>query len=49
VARATLEAFEAGHEDIFPDPMSHELYEVWHSSPSKELERQNAAFAGIAS
>jgi len=49
VARATLEAFEAGEEDIFPDPMSRGLYEVWHSSPTKYLEREFAAFAGNAS
>jgi NAD(P)-dependent dehydrogenase (short-subunit alcohol dehydrogenase family) len=49
VVRAILEAVEAGEEDIFPDPMSRGLYEVWHTSPSKALERQFAAFAGTAS
>ncbi len=46
VARATLEAFEAGKEDIFPDASTHGLYEVWPSSPTKSFEREFAAFAG---
>lgn len=44
VARATLAAFEAGEEDIFPDPMSRSLSEIWRADP-KELERQLAAMA----
>jgi NAD(P)-dependent dehydrogenase (short-subunit alcohol dehydrogenase family) len=49
VARATLEAFERGEEDIFPDPLSHGLYEVWGTSPTKSLEREFAAFTGNSS
>ena len=45
VARAILDAVERGEEDIFPDPMSAAIAEGWRSGVSKELERQNAAFA----
>jgi short-subunit dehydrogenase len=42
VARAILDAVDDGEEDIFPDPMSHSLAEIWHTGASKALERQNA-------
>ena len=45
VARAIFDAVERGEEDIFPDPMSAAIAEGWRSGVSKELERQNAAFA----
>ena len=45
VARAIFDAVERGEEDIFPDPMSAAIADGWRSSVSKELERQNAAFA----
>ncbi|HEX4187656.1 MAG TPA: SDR family NAD(P)-dependent oxidoreductase [Solirubrobacteraceae bacterium] len=43
VARAILDAVQAGEDDIFPDPMSAALAESWRSGAVKELERQNAA------
>jgi NAD(P)-dependent dehydrogenase (short-subunit alcohol dehydrogenase family) len=46
VARATLDAFEKGSEDIFPDPLSYRLHDVWEASPTKSLEREFSAFAG---
>jgi NAD(P)-dependent dehydrogenase (short-subunit alcohol dehydrogenase family) len=45
VARAILDAVDAGQDDIFPDPLSRSLAEAWHVSPAKTLERQNAALA----
>ena len=42
VARATLDGVEAGEEDIFPDPMSRQLYSAWRQD-HKAVERQFAA------
>jgi NAD(P)-dependent dehydrogenase (short-subunit alcohol dehydrogenase family) len=42
VARATLDGVEAGHEDIFPDPMSQQMYAAWRQD-HKAVERQFAA------
>ena len=42
VARATLRGVEAGEEDIFPDPMSQQLYTAWRDD-HKAIERQFAA------
>ena len=42
VARATLAGIEAGEEDIFPDPMSQQLYTAWRQD-HKAVERQFAA------
>jgi len=42
VARATLDGIEAGDEDIFPDPMSREVYSAWRHD-HKAVERQFAA------
>ena len=42
VARATLDGIEAGQEDIFPDPMSQQLYSAWRQD-HKAVERQFAA------
>ena len=41
VARATLDGVEAGEEDIFPDPMSRQLYSAWRKD-HKSVERQFA-------
>jgi NAD(P)-dependent dehydrogenase (short-subunit alcohol dehydrogenase family) len=41
VARATLSGIEAGEEDIFPDPMSQQLYSAWRQD-HKAVERQFA-------
>ena len=43
VARAILDGVENGDEEIFPDPMSAAIAEVWRDSASKVLERQFAA------
>ena len=48
VARAILDAVEAGEEDIFPDPMSASMADSWRNSAAKTLERQNAALAEAA-
>lgn len=42
VAEAILDGVLAGEEDIFPDPMSAELSQLWRSDP-KSFERQFAA------
>ena len=42
VARATLAGVEAGDEDIYPDPMSKEVYSAWRRD-HKAVERQFAA------
>lgn len=42
VARATLAGLEAGEEDIFPDPVSREIYSAWRQD-HKAVERQFAA------
>ena len=42
VARAILDGVEAGAEDIFPEPMSRQVYEGWRRD-HKAVERQFAA------
>ncbi|MGF6889307.1 NAD(P)-dependent dehydrogenase (short-subunit alcohol dehydrogenase family) [Nocardia sp. GAS34] len=42
VARAILDAVEAGEDDIFPDPVSAELAEGWRNGVVKLLESQFA-------
>jgi NAD(P)-dependent dehydrogenase (short-subunit alcohol dehydrogenase family) len=42
VARAMLDGVEAGTEDIFPDPMSQQVYAAWWQD-HKAVERQFAA------
>ena len=42
VARAILDAVEAGDDDIFPDPISAELAEGWRNGVTKALESQFA-------
>lgn len=42
VAAAILEGIEAGTEDIFPDPMSKQVYAAWRAD-HKSVERQFAA------
>jgi NAD(P)-dependent dehydrogenase (short-subunit alcohol dehydrogenase family) len=41
VAHATLDGVEAGEEDIFPDPMSRQLYSAWRQD-HKSVERHFA-------
>jgi NAD(P)-dependent dehydrogenase (short-subunit alcohol dehydrogenase family) len=47
VARAIVDAVQAGEDDIFPDPMSATLAESWKAGPVKEMERQNAALVAV--
>jgi hypothetical protein len=42
IARAVLTAVAAGEEDIFPDPMSQQVYAAWRQDP-KAVERQFAS------
>ena len=42
VARATLHGVDAGEEDIYPDPMSQQVYSAWRQD-HKAVERQFAA------
>jgi NAD(P)-dependent dehydrogenase (short-subunit alcohol dehydrogenase family) len=42
VARATIAGVEAGDEDIFPDPMSRQVYAAWRAD-HKAVERQFAS------
>lgn len=42
VARAILDGIEAGAEDIFPDPMSQQLYSAWRQD-HKAVEKQFAS------
>jgi short-subunit dehydrogenase len=42
VARAIVDGIVAGQEDIFPDPMSAQVYEGWRQD-HKAVERQFAA------
>ena len=42
VARATLAGVDAGDEDIYPDPMSKDVYAAWRKD-HKAVERQFAA------
>jgi NAD(P)-dependent dehydrogenase (short-subunit alcohol dehydrogenase family) len=46
VARAIFDGLEQGDDDIFPDPVSQSLAELWQGSPAKVLERQYAALLG---
>jgi NAD(P)-dependent dehydrogenase (short-subunit alcohol dehydrogenase family) len=43
VAAAILDGIAAGTEDIYPDPMSRQVHEIWQTDP-KELQRFFAAF-----
>jgi NAD(P)-dependent dehydrogenase (short-subunit alcohol dehydrogenase family) len=43
VAGATFDGVEKGEEEIFPDPMSKSVAELWSSGAAKELERQYAS------
>ena len=49
VAAAVFDALERDEEDIFPDPVSRSVAQLWASSPAKELERQYAALLATAS
>jgi NAD(P)-dependent dehydrogenase (short-subunit alcohol dehydrogenase family) len=42
IARAVLDGVTAGEEDIFPDPMSQQVYAAWRQDP-KAVERQFAS------
>ena len=42
VARAIVEGINAGMEDIFPDPMSRQLYAAW-AADHKAVEKQFAS------
>jgi short-subunit dehydrogenase len=42
VARAVLDGVQAGTEDIFPDPMSQQVYAAWKAD-HKAVERQFAS------
>jgi NAD(P)-dependent dehydrogenase (short-subunit alcohol dehydrogenase family) len=48
VARAIFDGVQKGDEDIFPDPTSESMAQVWHDSAAKVLERQFAAFVAAA-
>ena len=41
VAEALLDALERGVEDVFPDPMSQQIFEAWKADP-KAVERNIA-------
>jgi NAD(P)-dependent dehydrogenase (short-subunit alcohol dehydrogenase family) len=43
VANGILEGVENGEEEIFPDPMSEPMAEIWRGSAFKALEREYAA------
>ena len=43
VARGIFDGVENGDEEIFPDPMSESLAQIWRSGAAKALERQYAA------
>jgi NAD(P)-dependent dehydrogenase (short-subunit alcohol dehydrogenase family) len=45
VAQGILAGVEQDQEDIFPDPMSRELFAIWRADP-KQLERQLAQMSG---
>jgi NAD(P)-dependent dehydrogenase (short-subunit alcohol dehydrogenase family) len=49
VAVAVFDALERDEEDIFPDPVSRSVAQLWASSPAKELERQYAELLAAAS
>ena len=42
IARAVLAAVAAGEEDVFPDPMSQQVFAAWRQDP-KAVERQFAS------
>jgi NAD(P)-dependent dehydrogenase (short-subunit alcohol dehydrogenase family) len=42
-AENILQGIQAGHPDIFPDPMSEQMAALWHQNP-KKLEEQFANF-----
>jgi hypothetical protein len=42
VARAILDGVEAGVEDIFPDPVSQQVYAAWRQD-HKAVEKQFAS------
>lgn len=44
VAQAIFRGIEQGEEDIFPDPMSEPLADMWRGGMTKALERRHAAF-----
>jgi NAD(P)-dependent dehydrogenase (short-subunit alcohol dehydrogenase family) len=44
VARAILDGFDAGDEEIFPDPVAAAFADGWRESAVKALEREFAAF-----
>jgi hypothetical protein len=44
VARAILDGFDAGEEEIFPDPVAAAFADGWRESAVKALEREFAAF-----
>jgi NAD(P)-dependent dehydrogenase (short-subunit alcohol dehydrogenase family) len=43
-ARAIFDGVDNGDEEIFPDPLSETIAQIWRDGPAKVLERQNAAF-----
>ena len=49
VARAILDGFEDGEDDIFHDPMSAAMADSWRSGAAKTLERENAALVTVES
>lgn len=44
VARGIFDGVENGEEEIFPDPMSHEIADGWRTSAVKALQLQFAAY-----
>jgi NAD(P)-dependent dehydrogenase (short-subunit alcohol dehydrogenase family) len=48
VAQGILDGVDNGEEDIFPDPMSAALADMWRSGAAKALERENAVLAQAA-
>jgi NAD(P)-dependent dehydrogenase (short-subunit alcohol dehydrogenase family) len=47
-AQGIFDGLRNGEQDIFPDPVSQSLAEVWRTGALKELERQFAAFVQSA-
>jgi hypothetical protein len=48
VAAAVFDALQRDEEDIFPDPLSQSIAQLWASSPAKKLERQYAELLAAA-
>ena len=48
VAQAIFDGVQRGEEEIFPDPLSQPLADVWRAGPVKEMERQNAMLVASA-